>query len=124
MSQLSFSERLLAFMKRRGLKNRHVAELLGVTPPYISQILSGEREKPSKTLLLLFARLEAEASDPFISGCERILSSNNEEIVQGFVVNVYAVLDQVDGAQKEAEHLRQITPDYLRARKKRARDAG
>ena len=87
-------------------------------------ILSGQR-KASKTLELLFDRLEREAAgDPFIAACERILASGSEEVVQGFLVNIYAVLDQVDGAQKEAEYLRQIVQSYLESLRRRKRRAG
>ncbi len=44
--------------------------------------------------------------------------------MQGFLVNIYAVLDQVDGAQKEAEYLRQIVQSYLESLRRRKRRAG
>ena len=112
-------------MKLRGLKSRQVAKLLGVDPSYISQILSGKKASPSGRILIIFDGLEREANcDPFLAACAAILQSDNDRVVEGFTMNIYSVLGNID--RKESERLKEIEAVYLEERKhrKRALEAG
>lgn len=120
---LLISSRLLRLKEQHGLNYAEIGRRLGVSGQHISQLISGAK-KPSKQLLTALSRIEVEIGDPFLAACANILGSDDDRVVQGFTMNIYSVLGNID--RKEAERLKDLEADYLAQRKerKRARDAG
>ncbi len=105
-------------MKLHGFKKAEVGRRLGVSGQYISMLLSG-KSNPSNQLVLALDRLEQQLDDPFLAACTQILNSDNERVVEGFTMNIYSVLGNID--QKEAKRLKEIEEDYLEERRAKRR---
>jgi len=81
-----------------------MAELLGVTPSYVSQILSGKKKGQSKTVLLLFERIEEEGPPEqkmqfhqlspetleLMAGVQEVLDSGVETVVSALRASIQA----------------------------------
>ena len=121
---LSFSERLRAFKELHHLKDAKLGRMLGISGQHVGQIIRGEKSH-SRPLEILLNYLERDAGrDPFVRACEKILGSENDRVVEGFTMNVYSVLGNIDEA--ESRRLKGIESIYLKTRmaNKRAREGG
>lgn len=103
------------------MKGAELGRRLGVTGQRISQLLHEKGEEPSRQLLLAFDKLERELDDPFLSACAEILGSDDDRIVEGFTINIYSILRNID--DRQAQHLRDLEASYHEKRRARKRSS-
>lgn len=62
--------------------------------------------------------------DPFLTACRTILKGGSDQLVYGFLVNIWGLLAQVDGQEAEAIRLRDLVSGYVKRRKRGLLKAG
>ena len=121
---LRFPERLRKFKELYKLSDAKLGGMLGIHGQSVGQIIREEKGY-SHPLEVLLDHLEREAADdPFLAACAKILGSSDDRIVQGFTMNVYSVLSNLDPG--EAKRLKDLEREYLAKRRaeRKARSAG
>lgn len=102
-----FSERLRNYMKMHGIsKIAEMSRRLGLDRSTASRLFHG-RSHPSKTVELLFDRLEREGQhDSLLSECERIVYSGNEKAINSLQNTIHVCLGFLDRQEKEERGFR------------------
>ncbi len=77
-------------------------------------MLLADKRSPSARVVKELERLEREAErDPYLVACEKILMDGDEQLVRGFLVNIYGLVAHVPGCAEESKRLEMMVPDYM-----------